>query len=242
MKVKLIGWTFLDQDALYEDTPWTPARGRKDTNGPTWPDALSEFAGRACYESWNRPNPDTAYNKDYLAHILEVGHESVLEHANLTFYVKEVSRALLLELERHRHLSFSVRSQRFVAEDNCAWITPPAIFGDETNSTLLAGAVQHGRAAYSQIVANLEEKGYTRKQAREAARAALPNAVETRFVVTGNLRAWRYVIKLRNSPHADAEIRQFAQWVLMLAKTIAPHAFQDMEVESCESRPPLSPA
>jgi hypothetical protein len=54
---------------------------------------LAEFAGRACYESWDRPNPRTATNAGYLAHILEVGHGSVLEHAVLTFYITGVSRS-----------------------------------------------------------------------------------------------------------------------------------------------------
>src|SRR5690606_39417836 len=78
-----------------------------------------------CYRSFNRPNPKTATNEGYLNHILEVGHESVLEHSSATFYI-EASRSVLTELERHRHLSFSVVSQRSeerrVGEARCrAW-------------------------------------------------------------------------------------------------------------------------
>ena len=69
--------------------------------------ALAEFAGRACYQSWNKPNPATATNAGYLRHILEVGHLSVLEHGTATFYLTGVSRSLTHELIRHRHFSYS---------------------------------------------------------------------------------------------------------------------------------------
>src|SRR5690606_13467825 len=75
---------------------------------------LIEFAGRSCFQSFNKPNPATRANKDYIANIIAQGHHSVLEHASATFYIEGVSRALTHELIRHRHLSFSELSQRFV--------------------------------------------------------------------------------------------------------------------------------
>src|SRR5690554_1935779 len=95
-------------------------------------DTLVEFAGRSCYQSWKRPNPATATNEGYIANILKQGHFSVLEHASATFYVQGVSRALTHELIRHRHLSYSQLSQRFVnegREDDL--VLPPAARGDE---------------------------------------------------------------------------------------------------------------
>src|SRR5689334_3139685 len=80
------------------DVPW-----ETDTDGGQ---ALAEFAGRACYQSWSKPNPATATNAGYLRHILEVGHLSVLEHGQVTFYFTGVSRSFTHELIRHRHFSY----------------------------------------------------------------------------------------------------------------------------------------
>src|SRR5690606_39660260 len=81
-KVRLIAWTHFEPPA---DVPWsTDAEGGQ---------ALVEFAGRACYQSWRKPNPATATNAGYLAHILESGHFSVLEHGSVTFYITGVSRS-----------------------------------------------------------------------------------------------------------------------------------------------------
>ena len=67
------------------DIPW-----ETDADGG---EALAEFAGRACYQSWSKPNPRTATNAGYLRHLLEVGHESVLEHGTVSFYITGTSRS-----------------------------------------------------------------------------------------------------------------------------------------------------
>lgn len=79
-------------------------------------EALIEFAGRACYETWDKPNPRTATNEGYLRHVLEVGHTSLFEHASASIYVRGLSRSCSHELTRHRHFSFSQLSQRFVPD------------------------------------------------------------------------------------------------------------------------------
>jgi len=240
VKVKLIASTELH--GHFDDTPWVPYVNDGVQFDDYVPDAdyLAEFAGRACYESWHRPNPATGQNDTYLEHILEVGHESVLEHASASFYVTGVSRSLLAELTRHRHLSFSVRSQRFVDESHATFITPPALV--ELHAQLKGQAgyaadalISHVRAvsetaleSYEVLVARLTAAGVARKQAREAARSVLPQATETRFVVTGNMRAWREVIKKRFSPQADAEIRELARELLVQLAALAPNTFQDM--------------
>src|SRR5262249_12043524 len=91
-----------------EDVPWST-----DADGGQ---ALAEFAGRACYQSWRKPNPSTATNAGYLRHILEVGHMSVLEHGSVSFYITGISRSLTHELIRHRHFSYSQLSQRSVPQ------------------------------------------------------------------------------------------------------------------------------
>jgi thymidylate synthase (FAD) len=224
MIVELVASTGIDVGLAL--TPWV-----EPGEGLTSPDRLAEFGGRLCYESWHRPNPETVTNVGYLANIIKQQHFSVLEHASASFYVAEVSRSLSHELVRHRHLSISQLSQRFVDESEANFITPPAVdrVGDEVIATEMQGVGSQLRKLYAEIVENLSIKGLTRKQAREAARAVLPNATETKFLVTGNMRAWREVIAKRNSPHADAEIQLFAAEVLRQLKKIAPNTFQDMQ-------------
>lgn len=195
-------------------------------------DILAEFAGRLCYQSWNRPNPATATNEGYLAHILEVEHHSVLEHASATFYVDGVSRSLTHELVRHRHLSYSQVSQRYVDESTAEGIIPPG-FPPRMNHWV-DRTMGRQRQIYETIVQDLVAEGHTRKQARQAARSVLPNATETKILVSGNLRAWRDVIAKRTKldehgrPYADLEIYALMCEVRRQLKEIAPNTFQDM--------------
>jgi thymidylate synthase (FAD) len=193
-------------------------------------DAVAEFAGRACYKSWSKPNPATAANSDYLRNIIRQGHFSVLEHASVTFYVEGVSRALLLELERHRFLSFSVESQRYVDTEKSHPdpVLPPAIAPDSSAAGLVRDSYAFALNDYSVLVRHLAEKGLKRKEAREAARAVLPNATPVDFLVTGNVRAWRDVLGKRYHQAADREIREFAGLILAHLRDIAPHSVQDI--------------
>jgi thymidylate synthase (FAD) len=193
-------------------------------------DNLAEFGGRLCYQSWERPNPDTATNAGYLDNIIKQQHFSVLEHASATFYLDGISRSLTHELVRHRHLSFSQVSQRYVDSSKVRFIPPPAIIneGGETLA-LFDDALAAQRDHYAQLVKMLESAGLGRKEARQAARAVLPNATETKILVTGNMRAWRDVIAKRNTPFADNEIHALAAELLRQLKELAPNTFQDME-------------
>ncbi|MEE2040110.1 FAD-dependent thymidylate synthase [Nocardiopsis sp. CT-R113] len=189
---------------------------------------LAEFAGRSCYLSWERPNPATAHTSDYLANIIRQGHLSVLEHATATFYITGVSRSLTHELIRHRLLSYSQVSQRFVDFSHAELITPPAARGDRAAWEILEDVTAFSRDAYRKLVDLFTERGYGRKQAREAARAVLPGGTATAIVVTGNHRAWREMIAKRNAPGADAEIRELAQELLRRLSGLAPAIYADM--------------
>ena len=238
MKVTVVASTRIS-DARWDDSgPLFPVKTKPefdvladDVSHPvTDADTLTEFAGRACYKSWSKPNPETALNASYIANIIKHGHESVFEHASVTFYVEGVSRALLLELERHRFLSFSVESQRFVdtRKSHPEPVIPPALRDDPDMVEDLRAEYFRDLDTYSSYVNQLEGQGLSRKAAREAARAFLPNATPVDFVVTGNLRAWRDVLRKRWHEAADAEIRQFAGEILSHLRTIAPHAVQDI--------------
>lgn len=200
-------------------------------------DDLAEEAGRLCYESWQRPNPKTATNSGYLANIISQQHFSVLEHASATFYIDGVSRNFSHELIRHRHLSFSEVSQRYVDPSEFPFIQPPAVMdqmiveqnvplGDPGAGDLSNRIVR----AYRMMVEALAAKGLDRKQARQAARAILPGGLETKVLVSGNLRAWREVLQKRLSPAADREFQLVAKEILVKLKEIAPNTYQDLLV------------
>ena len=206
---------------------------------------LVEFAGRACYQSFAKPNPATARNADYINRTLHgQKHFSIAEHATATFYITGVSRALTHELIRHRHLSYSQLSQRFVDEAGASIVIPPALrsakeineaYYDEELGGGVIGATENLKvmgglaiATYAGLVEELQEvEGLSRKQAREAARAVLPNMIETRIVVTGNMRAWHEVIERRTAPDADAEFQEVAGLIRDELKKIAPAIFTD---------------
>ncbi|MBB5919881.1 thymidylate synthase (FAD) [Actinoalloteichus hoggarensis] len=212
-----------------EDVPWTT-----DADGGQ---ALAEFAGRACYQSWRKPNPATATNEGYLRHILEVGHLSVLEHGSVSFYLTGISRSLTHELIRHRHFSYSQLSQRYVPERDAAMVAPDVIAEDPELHARFLAAAEASVAAYNDLLEGLQEKfadvpnaTLRRKQARQAARAVLPNATETRIVVTGNYRAWRHFIAMRATENADVEIRALAIECLRQLRKAVPNVFGDFDI------------
>src|ERR1700735_2174065 len=127
------------------DVPWST-----DADGGQ---ALLEFAGRACYQSWWKPNPKTATNTGYLQHIIDVGHFSVLEHGRVSFYLTGLSRSCTHELIRHRHFSYSQLSQRFVPERDSRVVLPPGIEDDPELQQLFLAAADASRDAYATLLA-----------------------------------------------------------------------------------------
>src|SRR5829696_4471931 len=152
-------------------------------------------------------------------------------------YLTGVSRSLSHELIRHRHFSYSQLSQRYVPERNAEMVEPEVIARDPELHEMFTAATRASVGAYTDLLAALEkafadEPNATlrRKQARQAARAVLPNATETRIVVTGNYRAWRHFIAMRATEHADVEIRQLAVECLRQLQKTAPNVFGDFEI------------
>lgn len=234
MHVDVIASTTVGDLPLWDAYGYDMSEGNEGAH-PTEADALAEAAGRICYKSFKRPNPKTAANADYLRNILAQGHYSVLEHASVTFLVRGVSRALLAELSRHRHLSFSVVSQRYVNYADTEPVIPPALVGNEVGEHIVRTAYIDALADYENLAHRLEAQGVKRKQAREAARAVLPNAAPVDMVVTGNLRAWRDVLGKRHHVAADAEIKSFAGLILAALRKVAPASVQDIPATPCGS-------
>jgi thymidylate synthase (FAD) len=207
-------------------------------HGVTWQtdtevgaEQLAEMAGRVCYMSYGKGRKT---NREFLQHIVEVGHGSVLEHGVWSFLVTGVSRSLTHELIRHRHFSYSQLSQRYVNESDSDFIEPDVIATDPALHAIWCEAVDGTRRAYDRLVeglqaryADIPEATLRRKLARQAARSVLPNATETKIFVTANARALRHFIELRGSEHADLEIRKVALAILRIMQQEAPSLFSD---------------
>jgi thymidylate synthase (FAD) len=234
MKVIPIAATQLFEHAVSTETPYKLHDPFDDqASVPSSIDELAELAGRNCYQSWNRPNPKTASNENYLANIISQAHFSVMEHGSITFYVEGVSRSLLAELTRHRHLSFSVVSQRYVDANDLMPVIPPIVglLSPSDQAWTEADLKQHWNAGldmYNNLVELFVSHGYKRKEAREAARAVLPNMTDSPMVVTGNIRAWRDVLLKRYHLAADKEIQEFATQVLGHLRVLAPNCVFDI--------------
>ncbi|HEU4569324.1 MAG TPA: FAD-dependent thymidylate synthase [Gemmatimonadales bacterium] len=197
---------------------------------------LAEFAGRLCYMSQHNPAGRTT--AEYLTNILKQGHGSVFEHSTYVLLLEGISRSCTHELVRHRAgFGYSQLSQRYVDEGRAAYVMPPAIQGD---AALEAAWTRQMEAAHAAYVAQVEglmgkygwvaDKVHRRKMAREAARSVLPNATETKIVVSGNVRAWRTMLELRLGEGAEQEIRRLAVAILEVLKGQAPRLFGDFEV------------
>ncbi len=175
--------------------------------------------------------------------LAEIGHESPIEHASFTFGIEGVSRALLAQITRHRIASFSVQSQRYVAENDFEFVTPPEIAAEPEALRLFTEAMQKDKEYYDRITEVLkakhkaellaegkEEKTADRaaeKKAIEDARFVLPNACDTKMVVTMNARSLQNFFRHRCCNRAQWEIRDVANQMLALVLEVAPNLFKN---------------
>lgn len=194
---------------------------------------LVEYSGRLCYMS--QRNPIKRTTAEYIDNIKKQGHGSVLEHSNFSLLLEGISRSCSHELVRHRAgFAYSQLSQRYVNESDTDFVVPPAIIGDSVLEELWTLSVIADLQSYNTLsnslfekYSNIEDKVHRRKVAREAARSVLPNATETKIVVTANARAWRTMLELRCGEGAEAEIRRLALEVLRTLQHEAPALFND---------------
>ena len=181
------------------------------------PDAesLTEQAGRLCYASGDK----LGMNEHWLQTRIKQGHESLLEHASATFYIK-ASRALTHELVRHRIASYSQRSQRYVKETAAEFITPPELADFEGASDVYKESMDAAWDAYRRLL----KAGVK----AEIARYVLPNACSTEIICTWNFREIRHIINLRTGPAALPEMRAVANMIKEIMKDQAPRVFGDL--------------
>jgi len=183
---------------------------------------IVETGGRNCYQSWAKAGepPKGRSHDDHIKHLIDSGHHSCLEHANLTFMIWNVSRSLSHELVRHRLASYSQPSQRYVDSSDVNFIVPQSIQQLGEDHPLYTEWKRHCEQSvelYEKLTSELSElyrdvpdKTERRKLARQASRSVLPNATETKIMITMNIRSIRHFIKLRASRAADLEIRRLA--------------------------------
>ena len=162
----------------------------------------------------------------FIGMLLGMGHESVFEHASFTFGIEGVSRVLLAQLTRHRVASFSVQSQRYVSYENgFGYILPPQIeaLGPEA-ATEYQRQMDQMQTWYNEWQERLGKKG---EGSNEDARFVLPNACETRILMTMNVRELRHFFSLRMCSRAQWEIREMATRMHRLCLETAPALFAD---------------
>ena len=188
-------------------------------------EAVVALAAKLCYAGGDLDSLlekiATNDQRDFLRKVRQMGHESVLEHISFTFLAEGVSRALLAQLTRHRIASFSVQSQRYVSyQKGFGYVIPPTI------EALGAQAIAEYTAQMDQMQ-SWYEGWQTKLGANEDARFVLPNACETRLLVTMNARELRHFFALRMCERAQWEIRTLAATMFDLCYAQAPEIFED---------------
>ncbi len=197
------------------------------------PDEVVATAARLCYSDADIEDLlEGVQAKDqqrFIQRLISMGHYSPIEHATFTFGIKGVSRSLLAQITRHRIASFSVKSQRYVgvagkgADGGFNYIMPPAIasLGDEAivKYANQMAQIQEWYDEWCNALGNQGEKTF------EDARFVLPNAAETKFIVTMNARELIHFFQLRCCNRAQWEIREVAWEMLKLVIRVAPNLF-----------------
>ena len=195
------------------------------------PEKVVAAAAKLCYSDAHITDLldglDEEKTAKFLTMLSDLGHASPIEHASFTFGIEGVSRTLLAQITRHRIASFSVQSQRYVRLDDFRYVTPPEIEAIPEAKAAFLASMEEDAQRYLDLAHKLEEghtarlmaEGMPEKQARakaskqanEDARFVLPNACETKMVVTMNARSLMNFFQLRCCNRAQWEIRELAR-------------------------------
>ncbi|MBZ2175214.1 FAD-dependent thymidylate synthase [Schnuerera sp. xch1] len=208
---------------------------------------LIASAAKLCYSSVGIENIEENLNhkntEKFLKMLMNLGHESPIEHVNFTFGVEGVSRTLTHQLVRHRIASYSQQSQRYVKLDQFEYVIPPSIEEDKEAKKVFIDAMERDQQCYNEITKILydnhlkrllsngmdkkEAQQKSEKKAIEDARYVFPNACETKIVFTMNARSLLNFFRLRCCNRAQWEIRKLATEMLKLVKKVYPNLFKD---------------
>lgn len=199
-----------DEKMHVEIIAWTPD-----------PERTVAAAARLCYspasaaEIARTMSPEKT--RSFVEKLVEMGHQSPLEHVSFTFAIDGISRALSHQLVRHRIASYSQKSQRYVDEKAFAWIMPPSIEENPAAKKEFETQIDMIRRCYAELCAVVP---------REDARYILPNACETKIVVTMNARSLLHFFRVRCCRRAQWEIRRLAEMMLAEVRRVAPILFK----------------
>ncbi|NLV89389.1 MAG: FAD-dependent thymidylate synthase [Tissierellia bacterium] len=208
---------------------------------------LVAAAARLCYSpvgvSEIEDSLDEEKIESFLSLLVDLNHESPIEHVTFTFGVEGVSRSLTHQLVRHRIASYSQQSQRYVRLDQFQYIIPPAIEKNKIAKALFVKSMEESQHHYDEITNLLFEdlyekyleEGLSEKEARlkaekeaiEDARYIFPNACETKIVFTMNARSLLNFFRLRTCLRAQWEIREMAIAMLKEVKKVYPILFKN---------------
>ena len=209
------------------------------------PEATVAAAAKLCYSPSTietiKEGLTPEKTERFLTMLGDLGHASPFEHVSITFGIEGVSRAVLAQITRHRIASFSVQSQRYVNKEQFTYIIPPAIEECAEAKEEFLKAMEEDRQHYIRLAEILTEKHVKRlvaegmdqkqaekvasKQAFEDARGVLPNACDTKIIMTMNVRSLYNFFALRCCNRAQWEIRQLATEMLRLARNTYPLLF-----------------
>jgi len=188
------------------------------------PEKMVAVAARLCYspvgvdELMDKLGDEDA--KKLVRFVIKSGHHSTIEHIYFTFAIEGVSRALTHQLVRHRIASYNQQSQRYVKfRDNFEYITPPSIEKDKDFKKKFDSLISNIHDTYKELLDSGIEA--------EDARYILPNASETKIIVTMNGRELLHFFTLRCCNRAQWEIRELAKKMLKLVKKVAPAVFEE---------------
>ena len=188
------------------------------------PERTVAAACRLCYSASDidaiREAIDDEAAARLIGKVLKLGHLSVLEHASFTFAIEGISRACSHQLVRHRIASFSQQSQRYVKMRECEFMLPPSIQQKPEAVERFNGLMDDLQAEYNALL----EEGV----AAEDARYVLPNAAETKVIMTANARSLLNFFELRLCTRAQWEIRQLAGLMLEKVREVAPNIFRSV--------------
>ena len=216
------------------------------SDGDTDADVLTEFAGKSCYMSFdkklnqNLTKIGARTNFDYIQHgIIENKHGSVLEHSSVTFFLTNVSRVVTHELVRHRAgTAFSQTSGRYVRTNSVDMYMPEELTAYPEAVAVFNNAVdqmEDNMAALARITGITTMTNFdTKKRLTSAFRRLIGNGQANHIVMTGNHRAWRHIIEMRTSVHAEEEIRVIIGDVAKQLKERFPTIYADMHCDDGE--------
>ena len=210
------------------------------------PERTVAFAAKLCYSSSGIEDLRDGLTQEKISSFVnmlaDMGHESPIEHVSFTFGIEGVSRACTHQLVRHRIASYSQKSQRYVTEGAFEYITPPEIANDPQATAVYREIMAKDQEAYDRIAEILKEKHkkaflaegkdektaerMAEKKAIEDARFVLPNACETKIVVTMNARTLMNFFHHRCCNRAQWEIKDIADQMLKAVSNVAPNIFK----------------